>query len=201
MRYKQDLAEFISLVAGAKVIKERAGILEHEAREDIVAALRDEDLEVRWWRVIRGERRRCYADDLHSGFLDNLTTDNINWETSIARRVSVYFRFEFEIEVSRSSLDRLWPEANAAPRISEPKRPDDSGSALPKKIETQARDREIYDLYTVTRKENLRKKDSEVYDLMRAKKPQLFVDRRTVKHEKGISDERVERILREQQRQ
>ena len=89
MRYKQDLAEFFPIAAGARLIQERASISEDEAREDIVAFVRDHASEVRWFRVIRGERRQCYRSDLPFGFLDSLTANHIDWETSIAQRRSV----------------------------------------------------------------------------------------------------------------
>lgn len=114
VRYKQDLAEFLPIADGARLIQERAGLTEDEAREDIVAAIRDRVLAVRWFRVIQGERRECYRSDLPHGFLDNLTPSDIDWETSIARRRSIYSPFTVEIEVSRDDLERLWREARRA---------------------------------------------------------------------------------------
>lgn len=109
MRYKQDLAEFIPIADGARLIQERSGLSEDEAREDIVAALsvRDRDLEARWWHRYRGERSECYARDLPHGFLDNLTPDLFDWERSIARRRGLGAQFTVEIEVSRAGVCRL----------------------------------------------------------------------------------------------
>ena len=109
MRYKQDLAEFISLAAGARLIEERAALSEDEAREDIVSAIRDGALKTRWWRVSRGERSQCSASNLPHGFLNNLTPNNIDWGTSIARHRSIYVPFTVEIEVKRDDLSQLYP--------------------------------------------------------------------------------------------
>ena len=107
MRYKQDLAEFIPIADGARLIQERSGLSEDESREDIVFAVRDRALEDQWWCTSRGERSRCFR--LPHGFLDNLAPDLIDWETSIARRRGVGAQFKAEIEVSRSGVCRLWP--------------------------------------------------------------------------------------------
>ena len=116
MRYKHDLAEFIPIADGARLIQERAGLSEDEAREDIVFAVRDSrtvpdghNLQVRWWRTYRGERSECYASDLPHGFKASLTPDLIDWESSIARRQGLGAQFKVEIEVSRADVCRLWP--------------------------------------------------------------------------------------------
>ena len=109
MRYKQDLAEFLPIADGARLIQERAGITEDEAREDILAAVQDDEVAIRWFSVTRGERRRGYASDLPHGFLDNLTVNNIDWETSIACRRRVGDAFAAEIEVKRDDLFSLYP--------------------------------------------------------------------------------------------
>ena len=107
MRYKKDRAEFISIADGARLIQERAGLSEDEAREDIVFAVRDRALEDQWWCTSRGERSRRFR--LPHGFLDNLAPDLIDWETSIARRRGAGTQFKVEIEVSRADVCRLWP--------------------------------------------------------------------------------------------
>ena len=108
MRYKQDLAEFLPIADGARLIQERAGITEDKAREDIVAFVRDHASKVRWFRVNRSERHQCYRSDLPHGFLDSLTPNHIDWGTSIARRRSVYSPFTVEIEVKRDALSQLY---------------------------------------------------------------------------------------------
>ena len=117
MRYKKDLAEFISIADGARLIQERAGLPEDEAREDIVFAVRDRALESLWWRIVRGERSWCDVGLLPHGFLDSLTPDLIDWEHSIARRGSTLVPFTAEIEVSRAGVCRLWPEQGNSRQI------------------------------------------------------------------------------------
>ena len=107
MRYKQDLAEFIPIADGARLIQERSGLSEDEAREDIVAALRDDALESRWYCTSRGERSERFRGDLPHGFVDSLTPDLVDWERSIARRRGVGHQFAVEIEVSRADVCRL----------------------------------------------------------------------------------------------
>ena len=109
MRYKQDLAEFITIADGTRLIQERAGLSEDESREDIVLAVRERALERRWYCTSRGERRERFTGDLPHGFVDSLTPDLIDWENSIARRRGVGHQFEAEIEVSRAGVYRLWP--------------------------------------------------------------------------------------------
>ena len=107
MRYKQDLAEFIPIADGARLIQERSGLSEDEAREDIVAAVRDRVLESRWWPIVRGERIWRDVGLLPHGFVDSLTPDLIDWENSIARGGSKLVPFTVEIEVSRTDVCRL----------------------------------------------------------------------------------------------
>ena len=119
MRYKQDLAEFISIADGARLIQERAGLSEDESREDIVLAVRERALESQWWCTSRGERSRRFRGDLPHGFLDNLTPDLIDWECSIARRRGVGAQFKVEIEVSRVGVCHLWPDLSETPASQE----------------------------------------------------------------------------------
>ena len=84
MRYKQDLAEFLPIAAGARLIQERAKLPEDEARADIVLVLRDGAASFRFWRLGRDGRSWCHRGDLPHEFLDNLTAKDIDWETSIA---------------------------------------------------------------------------------------------------------------------
>ncbi len=115
MPYKKDLAEFISIADGARLIKERAGLPEDESREDIVLAVRERTLAEQWWCTSRGERSRRFRGDLPHGFLDNLTPDLIDWERSIARRRGVGAQFKVEIEVSRAGICHLWPDLLETP--------------------------------------------------------------------------------------
>ena len=119
MRYQQDLAEFIPIADGARLIQERAGLSEDEAREDIVFAVRDRALESQWWCTSRGERSRRFRGDLPHGFLDNLAPDLIDWKRSIARRRGVGAQFKVEIEVSRVGVCHLWPDLSETPASQE----------------------------------------------------------------------------------
>ena len=107
MRYKQDLAEFIPIADGARLIQGRAGLSEDESREDIVLAVRERALDSRWYCTSRGERRERFTGDLPHGFVDSLTPDLIDWERSIARRRGLGAQFTVEIEVSRTDVCRL----------------------------------------------------------------------------------------------
>ena len=109
VRYKQDLAEFLPIADGARLIQERAGITEDEAREDIVLVLREGAAYFQFWRLGRNGRSWCQPGHLPHGFLNNLTAKDIDWETSIACRRRVGEHFEVEIEVKRDDLSFLYP--------------------------------------------------------------------------------------------
>ena len=117
MRYQKDLAEFIPIADGARLIQERSGISEDEAREDIVLAVRERALESQWWCTSRGERSGRFR--LPHGFLDNLAPDLIDWESSIARRRGLGAQFTVEIEVSRDGVCHLWPDLSEIPASQE----------------------------------------------------------------------------------
>ena len=107
MRYKQDLAKFLLIADAARLIQERAGISEDEAREDIVRAVQDYSVRVLLSDVRKDGRHLRKGSDDH--IVRELSPERIDWETSIAERRSLYASFTVEIEVSRSSLDWLWP--------------------------------------------------------------------------------------------
>ena len=201
MRYKQDLAKFLSIADGARLIQERAGITEDEAREDIVLAVQDYAVRCLLWDVSKGARRHLDFEHIKRELLRSLASDQVDWGQSVVRHRHSFSHRLVEIEVSRSDLDHSWPEADAVPRINESKRPDDADPAIPRKTETLQRNREIYKLYTATRKEKPAETETEIYSLMRTQKPHLFTNRLTAKHKEGISDLSIERIIRHQQRQ
>ena len=111
MRYKQDLAEFIPIADGARLVQERSGISEDEARADIVFAVRDDALKVRCWQTVRGERSWYCPDNRLYKFLTNLTPDRIDWENSTAQGGKLSFYLRAEIEVFRAGVCLLWPAA------------------------------------------------------------------------------------------
>ena len=78
----------------------------------------------------------------------------------------------------------------------------DSGSrTVAKKTETEQRDKEIYTLFKATSAAKPRLQRGKIYDTMRVDRPDLFMDRRQAANDKKISDQRVDRIIREQQGQ
>ena len=71
----------------------------------------------------------------------------------------------------------------------------------PVKAETHRRDVEIYSLFKTTSTANPQAKPGRIYDIMRAERPDLFMNRRETGRDKKISDQRIARIIREQQEQ
>ena len=200
MRYKRDLAKSLIISDAARLIQERAGITEDEARVDAVHAIQSHDLRVFLWDVSKGTRRRLDFEHIKSDLLRGLASDHIDWGQSVVQHRHSFYHYLIEIEVLRSDLDRLWAEADAVPKINEPKRPDDADPGDHKKLETLDRNRKIYDLYKAIRKEKPAETETEIYSLMRTQKPHLFANRRAAKHKKGIKDSSIERIIRGQQR-
>ncbi len=68
------------------------------------------------------------------------------------------------------------------------------------KAETHQRDVKIYSLFKTTSTANPQEKKGRIYEIMRGKQPDLFTNRREAATKTQISDQRISRIIREQQR-
>ena len=113
MRYKQDLAEFLPIADAARLIQERAGISEDEAREDIVHVLQDYAVRFLLYDVRKDGRH--LRKDVHGDVIRQLRPERIDWSRSLVRGGSVYVPYTVEIEVSRSDLCRRWPDSREVP--------------------------------------------------------------------------------------
>ena len=69
------------------------------------------------------------------------------------------------------------------------------------KAETHRRDVEIYNLFKATSAANPQEKRGRISDIMKKKQPDLFKDRRDLTSGKILSNQRIGRIIRQQQRQ
>ncbi len=75
----------------------------------------------------------------------------------------------------------------------------DSGSrTVAKKTETEQRDKEIYALFKATSAAKPKAKWGKICDIMRADRPELFINRRTANSSETISDDRIRHIIQEQ---
>ena len=109
MRYKQNLAEYIAIADAARVIQERTGISEDEAKEDIVSALQDYAVQFRLWNV-RNDGRHLRSDD-YGHVIRQLSPEQIDWNRSLARGGSFDIPYTIEIEVFRDDFENLWPDS------------------------------------------------------------------------------------------
>ncbi len=66
---------------------------------------------------------------------------------------------------------------------------------------TRQRDEQIYALFKTTSVANPQAKRGQIRDMMRGQRPGLFTNRREAAGDKQISDQRIDRIIREQQKQ
>ena len=107
MRYKQNLAKYFHVADAARLIAQRAGIPEGQARVDLVHALQDYAVRCLLYDVRKDGRhlRRNNGDVVRQ-----LNPDRIDWGRSQMRGGSVYVNFTVEIEVSRDDIGRLWPD-------------------------------------------------------------------------------------------
>ncbi len=88
----------------------------------------------------------------------------------------------------------------AAPETYEPKPPDGKPPSVPKKTKTLQRNEQIHDLEKEILRSYPRKNKAAIYAAMRKEEPELFVSRRGGIYGDEISDERIDRIIREQRR-
>ncbi len=70
-----------------------------------------------------------------------------------------------------------------------------------KKTETRQRDEQISTLFKAISVANPQAKRGQIRDMMRGQRPGLFTNRREAAGDKQISDQRIDRIIREQQKQ
>lgn len=124
LRYKENLADYITIEHAVQLVQERAGISEEEAKEDIILALQDYKLRGRIRNVGAERPRYLYSSEMaYSRVVEGLAVGRVDWEQSV-----VAYRHErntpslYEFEISRRELGALWPapDIDAKPPIEPP---------------------------------------------------------------------------------
>lgn len=121
LRYKENLADYITIEQAALLVQERAGISGEEAKEDIILALQDYKLRGRIRNANAERPKHLYSDDMtYSRVVGGLAVGRVRWEHSV-----VIYQHErdipsfYEFDVSRREFDALWPalDIDAKPPI------------------------------------------------------------------------------------